>query len=249
MSPTVPKILPIFQYHSVAEENDAPRFACSFVTPADFASQVAWLRENGYAAVTLAQAFTLPLPARAVVFTFDDGYEDVYQHALPVLAEAGWQATVFCCPGLSHPNKPAGTERWGAPLMSHARMRELSSLGWEIAGHTLTHPKLPTLDRKAQETEILGGKKQLEKITGQTVATFAYPHGLYDATCLEIAKDAGFVCAVGIGKGNRHRESDRFRLRRVYMRTDTQGAKLAHRLGFWYDFGHRLRQRLGREKW
>ena len=56
-----------------------------------------------------------------------------------------------------------------------------------------------------------------------------------------------WVRRCGVAKGNRHRAGERFCLRRVFVRPDTQGWRLAHRLGWLYDFHHRLRQALGLE--
>ncbi len=240
--------LPILEYHCIAPKEDGARFSRAAVDPERFAAQVAWLAERGYRGLTLGEAFSgRPLPAKPVVFTFDDGYLDTFTTAYPLLANAGWPATVFPVIGLLQKDRPAENDLFGAPLMSREQLRELVAAGWEAGAHTLTHPDLPTLDEKTRRREIVESRDTLAAATGARVRTFCYPRGRYDSSTLRLVEAAGFAAAVGTGKGNRHYPSERFRLRRVFIRPDTQGRRLAHRLGFWYDLHHRLRCRLGRE--
>ncbi len=246
--PAVARFLPILEYHCIAEKADGAAFSRSSVPPEAFARQVEWLAGRGFQAVTLAAAFgPEPLPAgiRPVVFTFDDGYLDVFANARPILQARHWPATVFCCPGLTRPDEPLPAPQWGVELMSHRQMRELAAEGWEMAGHTRTHPHLPTLATAGKREEMGGGRRELEDILGAPVNTFAYPYGDFDAECEQLAAECGFFCAVSTRKGNRHRPEERFRLRRIFMRPDTPAGRLAHRLGFWYDLHHRWRGWLG----
>lgn len=244
-----PRVLPILEYHAIATKAEGPRFSRACVPPEAFARQVRWLAAHGYEAVTLARAVGNPadLPARPVVFTFDDGYLDCFTAARPLLDTQGWRGTVFCCPGLIDPDQPRVHEPWGAPLMSRAQLKTLAEDGWDLGGHTWSHPRLPDLSADAQREEIRRGKEALEAITGTPVTTFAYPEGRFDATTALLVEEAAFTCAVTTAKGNRHRPGDRYALRRVFMRPDTQERILAHRLAWTYDAWHRLRQTLGWE--
>lgn len=81
--------LTILSYHEIAERQDAlvPAYA---VTPTNFVRQLDWLKNNGYHfvsvdAVLADRAGKAPLPDKAVLLTFDDGYRSVYSHAFPIL--------------------------------------------------------------------------------------------------------------------------------------------------------------------
>ncbi len=242
-------VLPILQYHEIGPKESGPRFSRASVPADAFRAQVDWLRAHGWRAVTLAEAFG-DGPSRAhpkrVVLTFDDGYAGVLDHAAPVLAEAGWPATVFCAPGwMDRAARRTGPA--GGTVLSLREADELVNAGWEIGAHTLHHADLPTLPAEAQTREIREGRDQLRQALGREIVTFAYPHGRYTDETERIVRASGFRCAVAVAKGNRHRLRERFRLRRVFMRPDTVGGTLAHRLGPVYDAWHRLRERLGRE--
>jgi len=249
--------LPIFEYHNIAERGQGAAFSKSSVDPQSFRNQMQTLSDTGFYAVTLAQAYscdehirrqTLSRKGKPFVLTFDDGYADTFDHAYPILNDFGWKATVFCCPGLMNASSRVVPERFGAPLMSYEEMKILSQTGWDIGGHTMNHPELPSLSVSDQRNEIVQGKETLESILNESVMTFAYPRGMFTAETVRIVREAGFCCAVSVIKGNRHFESERFALRRIFVRPDTQGRKLLHRTGLFYELGHRLRQWRGKEK-
>ncbi len=81
--------LTILSYHEVAERDDAliPMYT---VTPTMFVRQLDWLKNNGYHFVNVDQVLAdragkKPLPDKAVLITFDDGYRSMYEHAYPIL--------------------------------------------------------------------------------------------------------------------------------------------------------------------
>ena len=102
-----PQSVPILMYHQVTAHVVPPSFRKYTVTPRAFVAQIqmGWLRTAGYRPVTLdhldaARLGASPLPRRAVVITFDDGFRDCVEYALPILearglrtlaAESGWR--------------------------------------------------------------------------------------------------------------------------------------------------------------
>ena len=111
---------------------------------ASFAAQVGWLAGHGYHAVTLQQVFDSwrgagTLPPRPVVLSFDDGYLSQVTNALPVLKARKWPGVL----NLEYRNlKPV----WG---IRPPGVRKLLAAGWELDAHTLTHPDLTTVGRRA----------------------------------------------------------------------------------------------------
>ncbi|MFH0765748.1 MAG: polysaccharide deacetylase family protein [Calditrichota bacterium] len=129
---------------------------------------------------------------------FDDGYECIYHHALPVLADKGHTATVFIPTGyLGRAND--WDYHLGGPRFRHLdsyQVKELAARGWTIGSHTVTHRGLTTLDPKAVKTELMDSKRCLEDITGKSVNWIAFPFGRYNLRILETAAEAGFTGAV-----------------------------------------------------
>lgn len=85
-------------YHNIRVSEDVPADAALHLSLAVFEEQVAWLAER-FAVLPLqelTQRLRAGRPVRgAVALTFDDGYEGVFRHALPVLARLGLPCTVF----------------------------------------------------------------------------------------------------------------------------------------------------------
>jgi len=230
-----PLQIPVIMHHKVGEpvRTKADRFLN--VSERDFARQVRALERLGYRGITLAQAVeglfaASPLPRKPVCITFDDGYACVAQHAAPVLAALGWPATVFV------PTAHAGRENaWDRdtgkpllPLLDWKRLRELAEAGWEIAGHTRTHPHLDRLDDPRALEEIAGGRADIAAHLGVAPSTFCYPFGGLNERTPRLVRQAGFAGACTTRSGLASSACDPFLLPRI---------KVAHRdrlLGFLY---------------
>jgi peptidoglycan/xylan/chitin deacetylase (PgdA/CDA1 family) len=151
------------------------------VTPANFALQLAWLADNGYHVVPLAQlagwlAGRDALPPKAVVITIDDGYESVWKYAVPLLREHGFPATLFVYPDFVG----AG----GA--LSWPQLQELAASGLvDVQSHSKSHRDL--IERAADETdaryrlaieaEVRVPHDVIEKRLQVPQRIYAYPYG------------------------------------------------------------------------
>lgn len=178
--------IPVLLYHRVGPERDGV-YPSLTVSPAAFRRQVGWLRRRGFQTVSLGewQAWRREgraLPARPVVITFDDAYDEIAQHALPILREHGFGAVVFAVTG-----QLGGTNAWDEAqgfaalrLMSAEQMREWVGHGIEFGAHTRTHADLRGLDPRRLDDEIRGSRRDLEQRLGAPVLSFAYPFGNYD---------------------------------------------------------------------
>ncbi len=194
--------IPILMYHKVGAPASTKAGAFLNVSARDFARQMRTLRRMGYTGITFAQAVEgltegKPLPRKPVCVTFDDGYVNVLEHALPVLAEHRWPGTVFI------PTAYVGSENtWDVengkpllPIMDWPQLRRLQGEGWEIAGHTRSHPHLERLDREAARTEIEQGRDEIAQNLGGPVRTFCYPFGGQNAETPVLVREAGFLGA------------------------------------------------------
>ena len=120
--------------------------------------------------------------------TFDDGYEDVYHKAFPVLQKLGRRATVFLITGSIGKMRTdsRGTTR---QVLSWEQIKAMHASGLvSFQPHTVTHPKLPLLATEDIEREILDSKKIIESQLGVRCEVFAYPYGRYDDRVLALVR-------------------------------------------------------------
>jgi peptidoglycan/xylan/chitin deacetylase (PgdA/CDA1 family) len=198
--PVTTERLPILMYHRVAPTGCA-KAARYRVTPEGFAEQMRCLYDTGYRTASLrewqaAAAARRPLPSRAVVLTFDDGYHDFLLHAWPVLRRFGFSAVVFLVS--EHIGGCNGWDwRYGygedVPLLGWPDIRRLQRKGIEFGSHTLTHPRLTALSPREILHEGLQSRVILEKGLGRPVTAFAYPHGAQDRTVQRLIAACGYT--------------------------------------------------------
>ena len=216
--------VPILMYHAVATEpNDATR-ALS-VAPEAFAEQMALLDDHGFTPVSTAQLANSwrsgsPLPKRPVLITFDDGYEGVHRHALPVLAKHGFAATLFVSTGWLRGSYDSG----GAldTMLDWDQVRELADADVEIGGHSHTHPQLDQLTDEALWSEVLRCKEIIADELGSHPASFAYPYGYSSRRVRRTVREAGFAQSLAVGNRLANRRQGPYALQRVTVRRSTR---------------------------
>ncbi|MET7681843.1 polysaccharide deacetylase family protein [Streptomyces sp. NPDC005423] len=210
-------------YHSVATSpNDATR-ALS-VTPEAFAEQMALLAGLGRTPVDTAALAARwrtgkPLPERPVLITFDDGYEGVHRHALPVLAQHGFAATLFVSTGWLRGEHDTGGGL--DTMLDWDQVRELAGAGVEIGGHSHTHPQLDQLDDDTLRAELVRCKEIVTGQLGAVPASFAYPYGYSSRRVRRAVREAGFAQALAVGNALARRRQGPYALRRVTVRCGT----------------------------
>ena len=167
-----PRRSTILMYHSLDDTGSAISIA-----PDLFRAQMSWLAGTSARVVPLSEIRRTP---GAVSLTFDDGFCNFYEHALPVLTRHGFPATVFVVSG-----RPGGWNDWPQPvagiprleLMSWSQIEAAASAGVTLGAHTATHPRISALGERALERELAGCRAALEDRTGRPADTFAYPYG------------------------------------------------------------------------
>jgi peptidoglycan/xylan/chitin deacetylase (PgdA/CDA1 family) len=180
----VPRRCIVLAYHSV---------------PADqrtlFVQQMEMLLRQ--AKVVHADIETIPEPGgHYVAITFDDGYDDIVENALPELSKRGMPSTVFIITELLGCKRNwehrGGEDTSEVSLMSLEQLRKLPSDLVRIGSHTMTHAFLPKLEPGTLQGELAGSRVKLEKILNQPVKTFALPYGAYNETVLQNCREAGY---------------------------------------------------------
>lgn len=213
----------VLMYHAVGRDGEPPS---TYVVPVRrFRRQVAWLGWCGRPVITFGELVAhlrahRPPPAGAVVITFDDGYADNHDVALPVLTKYGFRATVFMVSG-----GVGGSVSWASDgalrhraLLTAEQATELHAAGFEIGAHSRTHPSLPSVAPDDRRQEIAGCRDDLERLLAAPVRTFAYPFGDYDPDVKRIVQEAGYDGACCSRSGINEPGAPLYELRRVEVR-------------------------------
>jgi peptidoglycan/xylan/chitin deacetylase (PgdA/CDA1 family) len=236
--------IPILMYHSIADDVDDtvhPYFR-TVTTPAAFARQIGWLRDNGYESVSLAEAAhpaqgaDTP-PPRKVALTFDDGFRDFRTAALPILERAGFGATVFL--STAYLGKPFLT---GRPCLAAHEVKALAEAGIEFGSHSVSHRRLVDLPRDELAREIVDSRRTIEDITGKEVAMFSYPYRfpeeqpVFTRTLADLLDASGYRLGVTTAIGCPRAADDRRFLPRLPVNDCDDIALLQAKLEGHYDW-------------
>lgn len=221
--------IPILMYHSVQETARSSRHAYydTSTSPEVFASHIRFLSEYGYSFLGLDDALdalrsNTSAEDKNVVVTFDDGYENFYTHAFPVLQKHGATATMFLPTSYIGVNPQSFM---GKQCLTWGKVRELAQAGISFGAHSVTHPRLDRLPIEQLEYEIRVSKSEIEDRTGEVVRSFAYPFAFPEAdrvfrsTFRGLLAKHGYASGVSTIIGTAHRESDRFLLERLPANT------------------------------
>lgn len=232
-------------YHAVA-----PRAAPEVVSASMFARQVDLLASR-YRVVPLDDlARRVGEGARdgmVVALTFDDGYRNVLEHALPVLRERRLPATAFILPGLwgEVASWPSAAPEEARRLWNVDDASAWIEAGMTIGSHGMHHVDLTTATPERIRAEVAGSKAALEEALG-LVAAFCYPWGRHRGPAREEVRRAGYAYAVAGGYGRSHRPGEVFALRRLTVDHDDtmRNFELKLRGGYdWLDALGRARER------
>ncbi|MFG2649053.1 polysaccharide deacetylase family protein [Streptomyces sp. NPDC048436] len=192
----------VAMYHSVDDCADDPYKIT--VTPERLAAQLRWLRRQGLRGVSMTRLLTARARGEGrdlVGLTFDDGYTDFVDHALPLLHRYDFDATLFVLPG-----RLAGENAWDPlgprkPLLGADGIRRAAAEGMEVASHGLTHIDLTQAGDRLLWQETSGSRVALSDLIGSEVEGFCYPYGTIDERVVECVRAAGYRYGCAISPG------------------------------------------------
>lgn len=209
--------VPILMYHYLSvPPPDADRIRIDLsVSPAMFEQQLAYLKENGYTTLSLGDLYDAlaggrGLPAKPVILTFDDGYRDAYENALPLLKKYGMRATFFIVTDFIHAGHPA--------YLTWPMVQALNDAGMSIENHTRSHADLRRRNDDFLVWQILGAIESIQAYTGKRPQFFCYPGGFFDDNTVRVARSANVLAAVTTQYGKTHTLSDAMVWSRVRVR-------------------------------
>jgi peptidoglycan/xylan/chitin deacetylase (PgdA/CDA1 family) len=222
VNPVRPKtVVPVLGYHSISNERRDGTLRWS-VSPDDFEEQMALIRQRERTPLTVNQYAAMlrrfaPLPPRPVLITFDDGFADLADIALPVLRRYRLVATAYVITSLVGVAPSRGTD----PMLDWGGLRELRAHGVEIGSHSQTHQALDCLHRKEVSREVAFSKRDLEDRLQAPVWSFAYPYGCHSRHVRQAVCAAGYSSACAVKNALSHEEDDVFAIARVLIERDT----------------------------
>ena len=181
------KGLPVLMYHSIGyEKGNTVR-----LPKEKFKEQMHYLKDNDYVTLSLNEAYDFfvsnkPIPEKALVLTFDDGYLDNYTEAFPILKELNFKATIFVITDLI--DKTPG-------YLNIEQLKELQANEIDIQSHTVHHEHLKQLSYDTQMKTLKDSKDFLQKTLSKKIQYLAYPYGEYSEATLKAVKESGYKMA------------------------------------------------------
>lgn len=216
----------ILMYHMISSHKKNAKFNGLRVEILEFEKQIKFLSENGWNFFTMSELVEKKdnLPKKSIAITFDDGYEDNYTNALPILKKYNAKATIYLVVdrhdrewSSKRKKKNNSGELKNEPKLNDEQVRELINSGLiEIGSHTITHNNLPTLNKEEKVREISDSKKEIEEKFNIKCNSFCYPFGLYDKLDVNLVKEIGYTNATTTTKGiDNLNKSNLFEIKRI----------------------------------
>jgi peptidoglycan/xylan/chitin deacetylase (PgdA/CDA1 family) len=225
----------VFTYHKIGAPPQGCRDPFLYTKIVEFDRQLTTLREIGFRPARLGGVIS---PGNSFagnfVITFDDGFRNVLDLGLEVLARHQIPAVQFIVSGLIGKQNEWDIAKGDSaePLMDAAQIKQWLAAGHEIGSHSVTHRNLKQLNAAEAREEIFGSKKALEDTFGVEIRHFCYPFGGWTPAVRDLVAEAGYLTACTVEFGTVEAKADLFALRRIIplSRADLTW-KIVHRLG------------------
>lgn len=228
----------ILMYHMVSEPKTVAevKYACP---PKQFEKHIQMLLSKGFKPISINAVenyytHKMPIPDKSFLITLDDGFEDNYSNAFPILQRYNIPAVIYLATGLL-----GKTNQWmSAPAFSERKMlswwqiQEMAKHGIHFGSHTVSHPKLTELDDEGVNNELVQSKQIIEEQLGLDCMHFAYPYGLLTEKTRELVQHAGYKTACSTRSGFNNAERDPLMLHRIEVYGNDSAWKLKQKVMF-----------------
>jgi len=203
-------VVPILTYHHVGVPST--KWRLNTVNEKSFEYQMNFIKRHGFEVISFndlvngIKAGHL-FSRNTVVIQFDDGYEDNYTYAYPILKKYGYPAIVFLI-----------SDKIGTPgFLTWHEVKEMENDNFIAGAHTRHHSYLPILSTAEAQEEIAGSKKVIEDNLGHSIDYFCYPSGGFTPEIKKLVMDAGYKAAVTTNRGKGKFNTDLYELKRIHM--------------------------------
>lgn len=198
---THPLLGRILMLHRVVEQRSDGDNRELEITPEFLKRTIEAYRQQGHRFVSIDEACDIITNGRCkhpfVCLTFDDGYQDNYDIAYPILKQKEVPFAIYVTTGFIDNRLPMW---WYPGEQLGVNTESLKALDADplctIAAHTVSHPRLDTLSPEEQRKEIMQSKHELETLLSHPIHHFSYPHGAYNADTLKIVNDCNFISSL-----------------------------------------------------
>jgi peptidoglycan/xylan/chitin deacetylase (PgdA/CDA1 family) len=207
----------VLMYHSISEHIGSEKHNKWRVKPKDFEKQMKWFYENKWNSFTISELVKLDkIPKKSFVVTFDDGYEDNFINAFPILKNYNFKATIYLVPNQKTNHWEEKNTSVLSKLLTVEQILEMQNSGLiEFGSHTLSHVNLSTINDEQLFIELKESKEEIEKITKKECEAFAYPYGKFDDKIIQAVKKAQYENATVVKRGLYQQNDDPFIIKRI----------------------------------
>ncbi|MEZ0322872.1 MAG: polysaccharide deacetylase family protein [Hydrogenothermaceae bacterium] len=204
----------VLTYHNIGNPPKEAKLKTLYVKSSKFDRQLKALKMLNYKTPSLN---SINFTEKEIVITFDDGYKDFMENALPILKKYNFKAVVFIVVNLVGSYNKWDWEKLNVKkyLMDWKDIEYIHKEGIEIGSHTLTHPFLTKIDRKEAKKEIESSKKILEDRLGVEIKSFCYPYGDYNREIRDLVEESGYRFAFTTESGSFEKKDDPFQIKRI----------------------------------
>lgn len=177
--------IPVLLYHCIGK---APQNSY-WIAEDEFAAQMQYLRQNGYESISTDELTNRSaLPEKPVLITFDDGCQNLYTQAYPILKEKGLFAEIYLISDAiaetEAERKESSSEKFGetgqhsvTKYMIWPEIREMAENGMVFGSHSKSHRLMSELSKEDIAYELMFSKLSIYANAGIKADAFAYPFG------------------------------------------------------------------------
>ena len=205
--------VPVLNYHHINNKDHN----ILTLSSQEFDAQMAYLYRSGYTTISPDQLvdylqYGKSLPPNPILITFDDGYEDNYRVAYPILQKYNFTATIFLITNFVSSN---------SQYITWSQVNEMKENGFSFENHTSNHIFLTNASDDDIRSQLTKSRDAMEWRLKQKIEYLAYPGGAYDQRVIKMARQAGYRAAFTIDLGRDTINCGLFTLNRIPIFAET----------------------------
>ncbi len=195
---TTTAYLPILSYHRISPTGSSH---LGVLSPEVFEQQLKYLRESGYRSIDLStwqQALLTqsPVAGKAIILSFDHGFQDFFTYAYPLLQQYGYSATVFIATDYVGQRYQSSLSSDQISYMTWEQIQALQAADFEFGSAMASYRPLTALSIADIVAELAQSRGLLSQALGRSVQAAVYPHGETDSALAHLAGACGYTVAV-----------------------------------------------------